>query len=184
MIRITGGALKGRFLKSPQGKKVRPTRSVVREAIFDMLGPRVVGAMVLDLFSGSGLLGLESISRGARQVFFVEQDRFTCRVLKNNIHALCQEYENPILCGPVNTAMKQFMRSRIQFDIVLMDPPYELNINSILRTLSKTDIVKKHGWVIVERSKHSRDIVPESFQEIKQKTYGQTRITIYQPIQR
>ena len=155
---------------------------MVREAIFDMLGPRIIEATVLDLFSGSGLLGLEAKSRGAKQVFFVERDKTTCKILKNNLASFTQLHETPILCNTANKAMKQLLEAGIRFDIVLVDPPYDLNINPVLNTLSSTGIVKPKGWVVVERSKLSLDIMPENFAEIKKKTYGYTRVTIFQLI--
>ncbi len=183
MIRITGGDFKGRALKLPKGLKVRPTRSKVREAIFNILGPRVIGARVLDLFAGSGLLGLEALSRGAERVFFVEQDKTNCRMLKNNVATLTAGQIHPILCNPAHRALRQLSQSGIDFDIVLMDPPYALDVYTILKALLRGDLVRPQGRIIVERNRHAVDLWPEGLEEIKTRTYGSTRITILRPVQ-
>jgi len=178
MIRITGGKFKGRVIKIPKRLKVRPTRAMVREAIFDMIGPKIVNATVLDLFSGSGLLGLEAKSRGAKQIFFVEQDKTTCKTLKDNIASLTGAHDDPILCNTVYKAIKRLNHTEIKFDIVLMDPPYEMDAVPILNILSTTGIVKTKGWIVVERGKHSLEVIPEGLEEIRKKTYGYSKVYI------
>ncbi len=183
MIRITGGKFKGRTLKVPKGQKVRPTRAMVREAIFNILGPRVPGANILDLFAGSGLLGLEAKSRGARQVFFVEQDRAICKLLKDNIMNIVGGLEDTILCYPVHRALKQIEKDKIKFDIILMDPPYVMEVTPLLNTLVSADIVRLGGVIVLERGKASASGIPSpptGLAEIKRKTYGTTSILIFQ----
>ena len=181
MIRITGGTFKGRPLKLPRSLKVRPTRAKVREAIFDMLGPRVVGAQVLDLFAGSGLLGLEALSRGAERIFFVEQDRSTCKTLRDNLTSLTMGHKHPILCNPAHRAIHQLSQSGLNFDIVLMDPPYSLEVHPFLKTLVKAGIVRPEGWIILERSRHTLSHTQPGLEEVKTKTYGYTRVFILKP---
>ena len=182
MIRITGGKYKGRPLKLPRDPNVRPTRSMVREAIFDILGPDIVGATVLDLFSGSGLLGIEAISRGAGKVFFVERDKLTCKILRHNLRSLEEGKENLILCIPAHRALKRFKQADVFFDIILMDPPYSMNVTPALNKIASTDIVKPEGKIILERSKHALDTIPKVLSVIKRKTYGYTQLIILQPI--
>jgi len=181
MIRITGGIFKGRPLKFPKSTKVRPTSSKVREAIFDMLGPRVVGAQVLDLYAGSGLLGLEALSRGAKRVFFVEQDRLVCKTLRDNLAALAAGQTHPILCNPAHRAIRQLSQSGLDFGIVLLDPPYDLEAHSILQTLARANIVRPGGWIILERSRHAPSHAQPGLVEVKTKTYGYTRVIILKP---
>jgi len=183
MIRITGGEYKGRLVKIPKGDKVRPTRAMVREAIFNMIGSRILGAVVLDLFSGSGLLGLEAKSRGAGQIFFVEYDKAVCRILRDNLVSLTQYRRDPILCTTAQRALKQFQQAGVRFDIVLMDPPYQMDVMPILKSLSVTGIVKKEGWIVLERGK-TLDVntIPEGLVEVKEKTYGSSKIHILQPL--
>ncbi|RTZ90518.1 MAG: 16S rRNA (guanine(966)-N(2))-methyltransferase RsmD [Deltaproteobacteria bacterium] len=181
MIRITGGEYKGRLIKIPKNQKVRPTRSMVRQAIFNMIGNRIFDAVVLDLFSGSGLLGLEAKSRGARQVFFVENDKMVCKVLKNNLAAVTQRFRDPILCTTAQKALRQFHQAGVSFDIVLMDPPYQMNVGPVLKSLSSTGIVKAGGWIVLERGKTTELTIPEGLVEIKEKTYGYSKIYIFSP---
>lgn len=181
MIRITGGKFKGRVIRLPKGLKVRPTSSMVREAIFDMIGPKIINATVLDLFSGSGLLGLEAKSRGSKQVFFVEQDKTTCKVLKDNVATLTQLHEDPILCSTAYKALRQLNHAGIRFDIALLDPPYAMDVAPVLNTFSTTGIVKASGWIILERGKHALDTIPGDFVKIKVKTYGYSKVYILQP---
>ncbi len=161
---------------------MRPTRSMVREAIFDILGPRIREARVLDLFSGSGLLGLEAISRGAQQVFFVEHDKQTCKILRSNIQTFVKAHACPIMCVQALHALKQLCRRLIRFDIVFMDPPYDMNVSPVLNRLASNAIVKPGGRIVLERSKHTMDTIPEFFTVIKEKTYGYTRIMFLQPV--
>ncbi len=178
MVRITGGKFKGKPLKIPRDPDVRPTRSMVREAIFDILGPHVMAATVLDLFSGSGLLGIEAISRGAKSIYFVEQNRYTCKVLKHNLRSLGECPGSRVFCVPVTRALKRFQQSGSLFDIILMDPPYDMDVAPVLNKIATTGIVKPEGKIVLERSKHVLDIIPESLSIIKRKTYGYTQLII------
>jgi 16S rRNA (guanine966-N2)-methyltransferase len=180
MIRITGGKWKGRSLKTPAGLKVRPTRSMVREAIFNMLGRTVINARVLDLFAGTGLLGLEAISRGARETVFVEQDNSTCKTLKKNIQTLEAEQETTILCKDASYAITFLKHRKKLFNIILVDPPYKLPISPVLNKLSSAGIIAFDGWLIIERGKGQIIAFPETMRETHQKKYGDTMIHILQ----
>jgi 16S rRNA (guanine(966)-N(2))-methyltransferase RsmD len=155
---------------------------MVREAIFNMIGPIILDAVVLDLFSGSGLLGLEAKSRGAREVFFVEHDKAVCRILRRNLSTLLSTHQSPILCTTAQRALRQFRQAGIRFDIVLLDPPYQMDVNPILKSLCATDIVKAEGWIVLERGKaQDMHIIPEGLIKIREKIYGSSRIYIFQP---
>ncbi len=156
---------------------------MVREAIFDMIGPKVMGATVLDLFSGTGLLGLEAMSRGAEEVYFVEQDRQTCGLLKENLSIFCAKPYERLFCMSVERALKQLKSRKAHFDIVLMDPPYALDVAPLLNTLATLGIVNPNGWIVVERETGSlMGGLVESLLEIKRKRYGQTTVYVFQPL--
>ena len=182
MIRITGGKWKGRALKTPTGLKVRPTRSMVREAIFNMVSVKILNARVLDLFAGSGLLGLEAISRGAREAVFVERVKSNCKVLKNNILSLDAARETVLLCQNTFRAITLLKRQKKVFDIALIDPPYELSALPVLNTLSSAGIMTSDSWLIIERGKDPIATVPETMRRVRQKKYGDTTIHIFQNI--
>jgi 16S rRNA (guanine966-N2)-methyltransferase len=123
-VRIVAGRLGGRRIGAPPGKATRPTSDRVREALFSALG-EVEGARVLDLFAGSGALGIEAISRGAASAVFVERDRRTASVLKENLHAL--ELAPPeAVVRPIDglRALRDARDARETYDLVLLDPPY------------------------------------------------------------
>src|SRR5919206_4033417 len=122
MARIVAGTLGGRRLTAPPGRDTRPTSDRVREALFSILGP-VDGADVLDLFAGSGALGLEALSRGAAHATFVESDREACRTINRNLDKLGLENAT-VLCQNVLTALRADARTGSRYDLVLLDPPY------------------------------------------------------------
>ena len=150
-MRIVAGRLKGRTLKGPTGPGVRPTSDALRETLFNVLGPRVAGARVLDGFAGTGAVGLEAISRGASHVTFVERDRRAASVLAENVE----------VCGvgaAVRVLREDFERLGAgrerpgPFDIVILDPPYEQpGIDDVL--ILASGWVDESGIVVLEHSR-------------------------------
>jgi 16S rRNA (guanine966-N2)-methyltransferase len=124
-LRIVAGEFGGRRIEAPPGRETRPTREVVREAWFSALGGALPGARVLDLYAGSGALGLEALSRGASKVHFVEADRRACAVLRRNLHALDVEQRTQVTRGEALSFVSRLSTVDHEFDIVLADPPYE-----------------------------------------------------------
>ena len=124
-LRIIAGDLGGRRIQAPRGRRTRPTREAVREAWFSSLGRRVPGSRVLDLFAGSGALGLEALSRGAAWVSFVESDRRACAALRSNIGALDVEDRCDVLrTDAVRLVQRLAREGQRVWDIALADPPY------------------------------------------------------------
>lgn len=122
-LRIIAGEFRGRRIQSPEGRSTRPTRQEVREAWFNVLGDRVVGGRVLDLFAGSGALGLEALSRGASEVCFVESSRTGLAVLRRNIEDLGAVSRSEVLGVDALAWVSNLERGRF-WDVVLADPPY------------------------------------------------------------
>lgn len=124
-LRIIAGRFRGFRIETPAGRRTRPTREAVREAWFSALGERVEGARILDLYAGSGALGLEALSRGAASVHFVEADGRACAVLRQNLRNLGPVKEATVSCGPVHSFLQRMAAGReLRFDIALADPPY------------------------------------------------------------
>lgn len=121
-MRIVGGRWGGRRLKAPPGRGVRPTTDRVREAWMSAVGPALPGARVLDLFAGSGALGLEALSRGASEVVFVERGRDALRVLRENVAALGAGAESTVVADDV---FRYLGRNAELFDLAFADPPYD-----------------------------------------------------------
>jgi len=179
-IRIIAGEFKGRRLVVPEARGTRPTGERVREALFSILGDRVAGARVLDAFSGTGALGLEALSRGAREVVFVESDRPAARQLRGNIEALgaaarCKVHEAEALgwlAGP---------RTGGSFDLILADPPYEAAPERRLLTGAAAGKLTADGWLVLERSASSAPAegVGEDLVLFRTARYGRTCLDFY-----
>jgi len=154
-MRIISGDFKGRKLTAPKGRGVRPTLEVVREAIFDILGPSVEGARVLDLFAGSGALGLEALSRGAARVTFCDSGQRPLAAVRENLRCLGIGKERfSVLRMPARKAMGMLEKRSAVFDVVFVDPPYETILyEETLMALSLSDLTVEGGLVVVEHSK-------------------------------
>lgn len=183
-MKILGGKYKGRNFFMPKG--LRCTQNLVRKAVFDILGQDMEGLKWLDLFSGSGAIGLEAISRGAQKVTFVEKDSKCFKVIETNVNLLeLEPYENyewpcEIIQADSFAAIKQFAAKGAKFDIIFMDPPYGQELaKKALKVLNAYDILHPNCRVIIQHDK--RDILPKDlgrFLFVKQKKYGSTYLTI------
>ncbi len=178
-MRIITGLAKGRRLKIPKGE-VRPSTDRLREALFSILSSEVKGARVLDLFAGTGSLGLEALSRGAKDALFVEQDRRVARVTQENVN-LCQ------LNGKVVTSdVLNFLdRDAGVYDVIFADPPYAKSPRdtdyaaAILERVKTASLLANDGLLIIEVWKDG--ILPPSgaFELVDDRSYGMCRILFY-----
>ena len=185
-MRITGGQYSGRTISLPKGPGIRPTQDQVRQALFNILADRMEGARVLDLFAGSGALGLEALSRGAARVTFVDRSVFCIRAIGKNLEALGIPADRAdLLREDAIAAIPQLKRRYEPFDLVLADPPYEGDLaRKTLSALCCCAIVSPTGWVVAEHAK--RDPLPPEFEGSAGKImmqrielYGDTAITFY-----
>jgi 16S rRNA (guanine966-N2)-methyltransferase len=181
-MRLTGGLDRGRRLKAPRGLGTRPTAAKIREAIFNILGPPPEGA-VLDLFAGTGSLGLEALSRGARRVVFVERDRNALTVLRQNLRELGVEGRSTVIGADVRTGLRRLtasMGKEDRFSWVFMDPPYADEPEAILAELSDNYLLAGCAVVIVEHDKRHRP--PASVGGLfltDRREYGDTELSFY-----
>ena len=141
-MRITAGKLRGIKFDFPKNKDTRPTSSLVRLSIFNTIGVNnIEGKLVLDMFAGSGSLGIEALSRNAKHVDFVEMSKINCMTLKKNLHLLEIENLTNIYCQKVEIFLSE---NKTKYDTILMDPPYKLNsLNETLDLLAHSSILKK-----------------------------------------
>jgi len=179
-MRITGGELRGIQLKVPAGRVVRPTTDRIREAVFAMLGNiSDCGGRILDLYAGSGALGIEALSRGAKWVDFIDQNRKSCNVIEYNLQKSRLQDRAHIYCCSVNHAMI-FLDSN--YDIVFLDPPYSYSsTDDLLLTLSGNKILRQMSTVVVSHA--NRFLLKSDFSDlhlVKQRRYGDSYISIYQ----
>lgn len=180
-LRIIAGNAKGNRLMSPKTSKIRPTANRVKEAVFSMIEPVIMDSVVLDLFAGTGSLGLEALSRGARFATFVEKETGALKVLKANINITKFADKSEILFIDALTALHRFGEARRNFDLIFIDPPHGENLyGKTLFLISKYDIIDDKGYLIVE---HPVSINLNNtccdFTPIKNKRYSRTAITIF-----
>lgn len=182
-MRVTGGILRGRTLRAPGGR-VRPTQDKVRAALFSSLGEAVVGARVLDLFAGSGALGIEAWSRGASFVCWVEADRAVLRVLRGNVVALCRGEGGRTACVAADAL--RFLRRDpdAPFDIVLADPPYDRAgqrrwLENALLALERGSILAPDGVLVFELGSRENAVRRPGWRVLREKVYGDTRLLMY-----
>jgi len=185
-VKIIGGKYKGRNFYMPSG--IRPTQNIARKAIFDVMGQDLTGMSMLDLFAGSGSVGLEAISHGAAKVVFVEKDPKCAEVIVENFKLLPIENDDPedlpfeIIQTDAFAAIKLLARQEKKFDIIFIDPPYARGLpKKALKTLQAYDILQPNCTVVIQHEK--REILPERHGRIvlyRQRKYGSTYLTIYQ----
>lgn len=182
-MKIIGGIYKRLTLDSIEGIEIRPTPAIVREAVFDILGPKVVDSCFLDMFAGTGAVGIEAISRGAKQVTFVECNKNAIRLIKINLEKL-NNYQKDIfniIHKNCTHAIELFEIENKKYDIIFLDPPYNIEYaNQILKKIDNGHILAKEGIVIIQYSKKD-DLIGNfnSLKLMKEKKYGNTKIKLY-----
>ncbi len=172
VTRISAGKNRGKRLSVARAG-IRPTRGIIRSAIFNMLGETIANAAVLDIFAGTGALGIEALARGAQFCVFVDNH---CATLIKNVRNLDLQDKILIISQDFRPALKR-LRSR-KFDIVFIDPPYmKPYLNEALNLLSFYELVAENSIVIAEHTHFNRCIVPVEYTIIKEKRYGDTLVS-------
>ncbi|MFH0925948.1 MAG: 16S rRNA (guanine(966)-N(2))-methyltransferase RsmD [bacterium] len=180
-MRIITGSAKGKKLKAPRGYKTRPTSDKVKEALFDILGERVIGSKFLDLYAGTGSIGIEVLSRGAWKATFVEDTSSLINLIWENLKS-CDFVNNAeVIQADVKKSISSFANRQHKFDIIYIDPPYNSTLaEETLEVLAKSSILSDNHYIIVEHN--NKKILPENFWGIvyqKQYEFGDTRLTFY-----
>lgn len=181
-MRIVGGDSRGRRLKPPPSDRIRPTSDRIREAIFDLLGPGPYSGSVLDLFAGTGALGLEALSRGFETAVFVEKDRVALGIIRENL-ARCG-YEGRVRVEEKDVLhFLKVLDAAAPFALVLLDPPYKKQlVQKTLERLAGSRWVQDDGTIVCETE---RDLeLPgrvEMLERVKHKRYGDTAVHLYVP---
>lgn len=180
-MRIISGKARGKKLKTPEGDHIRPTLDRVRENLYNMIGISIRGSVFLDLFSGTGAVGIEALSRGAEKVYFVDNDIKSYELTLYNIKSARLQEAAFVLKMDAQKALAQLESQGVKFDIIYLDPPYNKGIvQKILQQLGKYNIMQDEGTIIVETDRGEE--TPESigeFYKIKEKNYAATKITFY-----
>ncbi len=177
-MRIISGKYKNFTLYLPKNIKFRPTSELIKEALFSSLGNKIHDSYFLDVFSGSGSVGLEAVSRGASFVCFIENDRFALEILKKNIEKLNLKKFTRIYPYNFFQALKILFKEKRFFDIIFADPPYEEGfINKFLTAISKFMVLNEEGILILQHSKREEVNFFRDFIIKKQLIHGDSIIT-------
>ncbi|NLY90164.1 MAG: 16S rRNA (guanine(966)-N(2))-methyltransferase RsmD [Firmicutes bacterium] len=181
-MRITGGKYGGIKLIGPTHQGLRPTTDMLREALFNILGDSFLEGRVLDLFAGSGALGIEALSRGAQAVCFVEKDPKGLRLLKENLQRLPEvTTEIRIIPGDVFRVLPRLSREGAAFDLILVDPPYKAQLwLGVLELISRLSLLTADGQIVVEISKFA--LLPERagrLRRVDKRVYGEVSLEFW-----
>jgi len=184
-MRITGGEFGGRSLLVPKTDAIRPTQDRVREALFSILQTEMPGSDFLDLFAGSGAVGLEALSRGARRVTFVEANRRHLSVLRQNV-AVCRVAETTYeaVAGDCYRWLANY--AGVGFSIGFADPPYALGEEkgyaAVLKTLAERGVIRPNGLFVAEMTAVQRAEETPGWELLRDRTYGKTRLCVWRRV--
>jgi len=155
-MRVIAGKYKSRRLIAPTGVQTRPTSDRLRETLFNVVAPRIEDSVWLDLFAGSGAIGIEALSRGARSVYFVESAGAALRTIRKNLHTLGIEEEADVIERDVATALRMLDTQAVSCDFIFLDPPYRKldDYEQVLGFLSQSRLLSPNSQVIAEHDKH------------------------------
>ena len=185
MLRIIGGNMGGRRIAAPQGRHTRPTSERVREGIFNVLHTLLPleGARVLDLFAGSGALGIEALSRGAAHATLVESHGRTAGVIRSNLERLGIDAQTGrVVTAPVESWLAK-PKPGAPFSLVLLDPPYEYSAHDrLLALLSSAPAVSGEAVIVLEAARDQAIAPPSSLDPIQTKRYGDTQVSFFRKI--
>ncbi len=182
-MRVVSGKWKGRQLKAVPGMNTRPTTDKVKEAVFNIIGPYFDGGIALDLFGGSGSLGIEALSRGVEKAIFVDKDGKAIQTIKQNVESFDLDDQVEIYRNDAVRALNALKKREIKFDLILLDPPYKNHhLKELIHKISEYELLSPTGLIMAE---HSNDVkLPEHMGEFirtRQEDYGLTVISVYRP---
>ena len=182
-MKILGGKYKGRNFYMPAG--TRPTQNVLRAAIFDLLGHDLSGLSFLELFAGSGAVGLEAISRGADEVVMVGHNDLNAKTIRENGELLGIDWggQFSLIHADAFISVKRLSEEQRQFDIVFIDPPYGRKLaKKTLKLLDRSDILHPQSLVLLQCEVSEKFEIPESFKVLTQRRYGSSYLTLLQRV--
>ena len=180
-MRVIAGWAKGRKLQAPRGTATRPTPSRVREALFSMVAAWLPDARVLDLYAGSGALGIEALSRGAAHCVFVERAAPALNALRANLVAVQALSSAQVMALSVERSLPQLLAMAGRFDLVLMDPPYaERRVGQALACLADRGLLRQNGLIVAEHAGAERSpLPPAAYGCIQHRRWGDVAVSLY-----
>lgn len=191
-MRIIGGHLRSRALQTPRGLDVRPTAGATRKCLFDILQPYIDSSTVLDIFAGSGALGFEALSRGAKSLTAIENNRAALQCIRANAQSLGLESQTSVLSGDAFKILKKLIAQKMRYDIIFADPPYYETIKTqkgpisfaehLLEIIDSSDLLADQGFFFLECDKRCplEEIELRSLARGKVRTVGRAKLMQYQ----
>ena len=174
-MRVITGTARGRRLKTPEGMDIRPTTDNVKESIFNIIQFDIEGRRVLDLFAGTGQLGIECLSRGANEVVFIDSSRDAVKIVKENLRTC--GFNAPVLqMDAVN-----YLKACGKFDLIIVDPPYDSPVyDTVLETINSVDLLSDGGIIICEsRREKTLPEMTAPYRKAKEYNYGKVKLCLY-----
>ena len=174
-MRVITGSARGRRLKTPEGQDIRPTTDNVKESVFNILQFDIEGRRVLDLFAGTGQLGIECLSRGAREAVFIDRDREAVKIIRENLRA----------CGFSAPVLQQealaYLNTCGKFDLIFVDPPYDAGLyEAVLEKINSVDILSDGGIILCESRRETQlPDMRKPYCRKKEYRYGRVKLSLY-----
>jgi len=180
-LRVIAGSARGTRLIAPKGLSVRPTADRVKEALFNIIGARVIDCLFIDLFAGSGAVGIEALSRGAASAVFVDHNRGNIALIRDNLNKTGLAERARLICSDAGKSIDNLAVEKLKADLLFIDPPYDLTaVKPLVSRVFAKDLINPTGLVIVEHSAKNL-IWAEAFPGYRQKKYGDTSLTFIAP---
>lgn len=177
-MRVISGKCRGTHLIAPEGMETRPTTDRIKETLFNMIAFDLPECEFLDLFSGSGAIGIESLSRGAKRAVFVDQGDKALNCIRENLEKTRLKDSAQILNCSAQEAIRSLGQKKESFDIIFMDPPYALEgIDELIGIIAEYEVLKEDGYIILERSTKSIVNLPQNLVLWKEKRYKTTTLS-------
>lgn len=180
-MRVISGSARGKKLMTPTSEAIRPTTDRIKESLFNIISPYIRDSVFIDIFSGSGAIGIEALSRGADLAYFIDKDPKSIKLIKKNLEITRLIEKGKVLNMEAEGAIKLLKDKSITADIIFMDPPYHLQIiPNLIKAISDSKLLSKDGLIIAE---HEKNVVPEEhigdYSIFDQRKYGITLMTYY-----
>lgn len=181
-MRVIAGVAKGTKLKAPRGLRVRPTTDRAKEALFSVLAKELNGAVILDLYAGTGSLGIEALSRGAKEAVFVDRDKAAVETVKRNLEETSLVASACLLRNSAIKAIYKLARENYQFNLIFLDPPFKINmieLKEVLEALVQAKVLSHQGLVVLEHSSKVKPPEAEGLEVESSRVYGDISFSFY-----
>lgn len=176
-MKVISGKYKGRVIKGYDLKRTRPTMDRVKESLFAMIQEKLEGSICLDLFAGSGNLGIEALSEGAKKVTFVDKDKMAIKTILSNCKEIGIKEEMQVLQLDYEKALEKLQNET--FDLIFLDPPYKTDyIETALAKIASFSLLDTDGIVVVESDRLENSMIPKCYEEIKRRKYGSKEVLL------